>query len=244
MRGRAVFYTIGTLDAPPYANGAGPLLRQRLSPSPVLISNALKNRSIDIVRRNDRFETGTGHDDDSGAGVIDDAESVRYAFSGPRSLIRLAGLESAAPENRAFIATTMAAMGAKWLILSVRRWVASRIVGSFGAGAAIVQAVEAGRPDPRLGADAFAVFLSLTLPPPLASDPDASAPTSRAGLFFARTLFEQGRRFDLTLSATEAKHAFLGRLSELARIQRCSGVSAWRRNGSGIAPAQSALTTA
>jgi hypothetical protein len=133
-------------------------------------------------------------------------------------------------------------MGATWMILSVRSWVVPKIFRVLRAGAAILQAVEAVRPDPRLDADAFGLVLSLTPPPP--KNPDASAPISLAGLLFARSLFDQGCRFDPTLGATEARHVFLGWLSELARIQQCLGVSAWRRNITGIAPAPSALTTA
>lgn len=104
------------------------------------------------------------------------------------------------------------------------------------------QAVEAAGPYPGGDADAFGPTETQTPQP--TSGGDACDPVSFAGLLFARSLFEQGCRFDPTLSATEAKRVFLGRLSELTRIQRCLGVSAWRRNVTGIAPAPSALTTA
>lgn len=46
-----------------------------------VLSHALKNNSIDIARRDDGLGIGAGRDDDSGAGLVDANEALRFVCS-------------------------------------------------------------------------------------------------------------------------------------------------------------------
>lgn len=124
--------------------------------------------------------------------------------------------------------TTTSAIVGQLAMPSARPSVLPQIFGSLGTGTAMARAVEAAGPYPRWGSDAFGLTLSLTPRP--TSGRDASPCVSLAGLLFARSLFEQGCRFDLpSLSAAKAKRDFVCRLYEVMGIQRRFGVNAWGR---------------